>query len=53
MYTFKNVVVGLALGQRDKAKIRYAGLVSWLTSAERITLFHIVSEKNIKRFWNR
>ena len=49
MYNFKNVVVGLALGQRDKAKIRYAGLVSWLTSAERITLFHIVSEKKISK----
>jgi len=49
MYNFKNIVVGLALGQRDKAKIRYAGLVSWLTSAERITLFHIVSSKKISK----
>ena len=42
MYHFKNVMVGLALGERDKAKIRYAGLVSWLASSERITFSHII-----------
>ncbi|MBN2397576.1 MAG: universal stress protein [Deltaproteobacteria bacterium] len=43
MYQFKNVTVGLALGEQDKTKIRYAGLVSWLASSERITFSHIVS----------
>ncbi len=43
MYQFKNLMVGLALGQQDKAKIRYAGLVSWLALSERITFSHIIS----------
>ena len=42
MYNFKNIMVGLALGGHDKAKIRYAGLVSWLTSSEKITFSHII-----------
>jgi nucleotide-binding universal stress UspA family protein len=36
-------MVGLALGQQDKTKIRYAGLVSWLALSERITFSHIIS----------
>ena len=47
MYQFKNVTVGLALGEQDKTKIRYAGLVSWLASSERITFSHIVSREKL------
>lgn len=43
MYRFKNLMVGLALKEQDKTKIRYAGLVSWLASSERITFSHIIS----------
>lgn len=49
MYHFKNVMVGLALGGQDKAKIRYAGLISWLTSSEKITFSHIVSREKISK----
>ena len=44
---FKNLMVGLALGEQDKAKIRYAGLVSWLASSERITFSHIIGRGQI------
>lgn len=47
MYHFKNLMVGLTLGGQDKAKILYAGLVSWLTSSEKITFSHIVSSEKI------
>jgi len=47
MYRFKNLMVGLTLGQQDKAKIRYAGLVSWLASSERITFSHIFSREKM------
>jgi len=47
MYHFKNLMVGLALGEQDKAKVRYAGLVSWLASSERITFSHIISREKL------
>ncbi len=47
MYQFKHVTVGLALGEQDKTKIQYAGLVSWLASSERITFSHIVSRDKL------
>ena len=47
MYHFKHLMVGLTLGQQDKAKIRYAGLVSWLSSSERITFSHIIGRGQI------
>ncbi|MBW2675618.1 MAG: universal stress protein, partial [Deltaproteobacteria bacterium] len=46
---FKNLMVGLALGQQDKAKIRYAGLVSWLASSESITFSHIIGRGKIPK----
>ncbi len=46
MYRFKNLMVGLTLGPQDNAKIRYAGLVAWLASSERITFSHIISRKH-------
>ncbi|MDD5723242.1 MAG: universal stress protein [Syntrophales bacterium] len=47
MYHFKNLMVGLALGQQDKAKIRYAGLVSWVASSEKIIFTHIIDHGKI------
>ncbi|MDO9516203.1 MAG: universal stress protein [Syntrophales bacterium] len=44
---FKNLMVGLTLNDQDKAKIRYAGLVSWLASSERITFSHIIGREKI------
>ncbi|TFG93592.1 MAG: universal stress protein [Syntrophobacterales bacterium] len=44
---FKNLMVGLTLNGQDKAKIRYAGLVSWLASSERITFSHIIGRGKI------
>jgi len=49
MDSFKNLMVGLALGQQDKAKIRYAGLVSWLASSEIITFSHILDRGKIPK----
>ncbi len=46
---FRNLMVGLALGQQDKAKIRYAGLVSWLASSESITFSHIIGRGKIPK----
>jgi len=48
MYQFKNLMVGLALGQQDKTKIRYAGLVSWLASSERVTFVHIIGRGKLR-----
>ena len=47
MYRFKNLMVGLTLAEQDKAKIRYAGLVSWLASSERIIFSHIIGREKI------
>jgi len=47
MYRFKNLMVGLTVGDRDRAKIRYAGLVSWLASSEKITFGHVVSSAEL------
>jgi len=49
MYHFKNLMVGLTLGGQDKTKILYAGLVSWLTSSEKITFSHIIGRGKIPK----
>lgn len=46
---FKHLMVGLALNEQDKAKIRYAGLVSWLASSESITFSHIIGRERIPK----
>jgi len=43
MYRFKNLVVGMTVGAKDRAKIQYAGLVSWLALSETITFTHVLS----------
>jgi hypothetical protein len=47
MYRFRNIKVGLALEEQDKAKIRYAGLVSWLNLSEKIIFSHIISREQV------
>ena len=48
MYPFKRLMVGLVLSDMDEAKIRYASLVSRLTSSEEITFIHVKSAFDVK-----
>lgn len=43
MYHFKNLMVGMTVGDQDRAKIQYAGLVSWLAAPETITFTHVLN----------
>ncbi len=43
MYRFKNLMVGMTVGEQDRAKIQYAGFVSWLASSQTITFTHVMS----------
>jgi nucleotide-binding universal stress UspA family protein len=48
MYRFNRLMVGLVLSDMDEAKIRYASLVSRLTSSEEITFIHVRSAFDVK-----
>ncbi len=41
MYRFNHLMVGLTVGSQDKAKIRYASLVSSLVESKKITFVHV------------
>lgn len=47
MYHFDHLMVGLTVGPQDKAKIRYASLVSTLVSSSKITFVHVGSSAEV------
>ncbi|MBN2282281.1 MAG: universal stress protein [Deltaproteobacteria bacterium] len=51
MYHFNHLMVGLTLSARDKAKIRYASLVSSLVSSRMITFVHVGSTIDNPASW--
>jgi nucleotide-binding universal stress UspA family protein len=47
MYECKHVLVGLDISTTDISTIRYAGLISRLTPAERVTFLHVSRELDV------
>ncbi|MCK9276272.1 MAG: universal stress protein [Syntrophales bacterium] len=43
MYRFRNLIVGMTVGEQDRAKIQYAGLVTWLAMSQAVTFTHVLS----------